>query len=263
MELQRYLSLKIDMALGKLVLIGGAEDRTNRKTILKKVAQLSDGRIGILTTALEEDPLEAYETYKKLFSKMGLECCPLDIRSRNEANEARAVSILDDIDTIFVTGGDQLKLSKILLKTKFFDKLISLINNKNINYCGTSAGAMIASNPIIYDNVRYDKGFGLINNIIVDTHFNERDRLKRIVQALLENRMSRGIGLDENSAILIDVDNAEVIGSRDVTFINIDNLFTNNMNEIGVDELMMGDGINKNIGNKGYKFDLKEWKVIK
>ena len=67
----------------------------------------------------------------------------------------------------------------------------------------------------------------------------------------------------ENSALLIDGDNAEVIGNREVTFINIDNLYTNNMNEIGVDELIMGDGINKNIGTKGFKFELKEWKVIK
>ena len=248
---------------GKLILIGGAEDRTNKKIILKKVVELSDGKIGILTTALEDDPIDAYDTYKKLFSKMGLECYPLDIRSRSEANEARNVSILDDIDTVFVTGGDQLILSKVLLKTKFFDKLISKINNKELNYCGTSAGAMIASDPIIYDNVRYDKGFGLLTNIIIDTHFNERDRLKRLVQALLENRISRGIGLNENSALLIDGDNAEVIGNREVTFINIDNLYTNNMNEIGVDELIMGDGINKNIGTKGFKFELKEWKVIK
>jgi cyanophycinase len=170
---------------------------------------------------------------------------------------------LEEIDTIFFTGGDQLRLSKLLLKTKFFEKLIGQINLKKINFCGTSAGAMIVPDIIIYDEVKCDKGFGLLSNIIVDTHFNERKRLKRVIEALLINKMARAIGLNENSALLIEDDIGEVIGSRDVSFININNLFTNNLNEMGVDELIVGDGVNIVTGRKGDKFDLKEWKIIK
>lgn len=220
---------------GFLILIGGAEDRKDNKLILKKLLSFGD-RIGVITSALSKDPFESYENYVSAFHEFGIKPIEIDIRTSSEANEDRHLDILDKIDTIYFTGGDQVRLSKILLGTKFLDKLRYKLRQKKINYAGTSAGAAIIGNKTIYDGdykpfikgaVSNCDGFGFLNDIIVDTHFLKRARVPRLIQGLILTNTNIGIGIGEDTGLIIDDGRCDVIGNGEVVFIDISKSLTN------------------------------------
>jgi len=220
---------------GFFILIGGAEDRKEDKLILKKVLSFGN-RIGVITSALSKDPFESYENYVNAFHEFGINPIEIDIRTSSEANENKNLDILDKIDTIYFTGGDQVRLSKVLVGSKFLDKLKYKIRHKTINYAGTSAGAAIVGNKTIYDGdyksfvkgvVSNCEGFGLLNNIIVDTHFLKRARVPRLVQGLISTSTNIGIGIGEDTGLIINDGRCDVIGNGEVVLIDISNSLTN------------------------------------
>lgn len=232
--------------LGKLIIIGGAVDKgsfteTNfdknasnnlnffETGILKRIINESkhkeNSRIEVITTA-SVIPKEIGPEYVKAFEYLNAK--DIDILTIERREQAAEKSILDRLkaaDIVMFTGGDQLRLTSILGGTPFHDILLDKYYNEEFIYAGTSAGAAAASNNMIYQGssseallkgeVKISSGLGLIDGVIIDTHFVQRGRIGRLFQAVVGNPRVLGIGLGEDTGLLITNNNKqmEAIGS--------------------------------------------------
>ena len=259
--------------MAKIILIGGAEDRKDKKETLRKIVDVcSGGTIGICTSALYDNPLELFDVYKDSFENIGVDkVVSFDIRSKDEVDIVENIKNLDLIDAIFFTGGDQVRLAEIFNHTNFLKKLKSKINSEQIVYCGSSAGSMIAAETMIYDgdykglvkgSVGSGQGFGIVKNVIVDTHFFKRARLERMAQVLLRGGENKGIGLTENSGIVIIENICEVVGKGCVAFVDASNIVTNIYESVSEGDKIPVIGLNITLLNSGDKFCLWNWSPI-
>lgn len=218
---------------GYLMPIGGAEDKVSQRLILRRFVELSGGslaRIVIIPTA-SVAPAELGVNYCEIFDQLGA-CATycLDIKNRREANDPTFVSVLQSATGIFMTGGDQVKLLSIIGGT-LTDSLIQQRYQLGATIAGTSAGASAMSRIMIAFGrsgatpsqrmVQLAPGLGLTENIIIDQHFRQRDRLGRLTTAIAFNPALLGVGIDEDTSLLIKPDQtAEVIGSGCVTIVD-------------------------------------------
>ncbi len=258
---------------GYLVLIGGAEDKIDKITILRKVMQLSrNGNIAVVPCATSQ-PLEAVRDYKDVFERIGAGSVEgLDIRCSADGDRDYYLDILEKSDTIFFTGGDQTRLVDSLYRTKVMDKIRERYGN-GATIAGTSAGAAAASDPMIYDGddegfnkyaVKHTKGLGFLRGITVDTHFLQRERIPRLSQFLSSGISSRALGINEDTAIVVSPDNRfEVIGSGTVTVMNAENMKYSSYDEVGKNEPVSVDGVEIGFLAEGTVFDIEEWRIEK
>jgi cyanophycinase len=220
--------------LGKLIIIGGAVDKGSftetdfdknaaknlnffETGILKRIIDESKhkelSRIEVVTTA-SKIPKEIGPEYVKAFSYLGANNVDvLDIVKREQASDPEILEQLKKADVVIFTGGDQLRLTSILGGTPFHDILLEKYHNENFIYAGTSAGAAAASNNMIYQGssseallkgeVKITSGLGLIDDVVIDTHFVQRGRIGRLFQAVVGNPKVLGIGLGEDTGLLI------------------------------------------------------------
>ena len=231
--------------LGKLIIIGGAVDKgsftetnldknaTNNlnffetgilKRILNESKHKENSRIEVITTA-SIIPREIGPEYVKAFEYLNAKNVDiLHIERREQAADEAVLARLKAADIVMFTGGDQLRLSSILGGTRFHDMLLYKYHNEEFIYAGTSAGAAAASNNMIYQGssseallkgeVKISSGLGLIDGVIIDTHFVQRGRIGRLFQAVVGNPRVLGIGLGEDTGLLITNNkNMEAIGS--------------------------------------------------
>jgi cyanophycinase len=217
---------------GKLIIIGGAVDTGSftekqfnvpnninffEHGILKRILTESklqeNSRIEILPTA-SRHPIEVGDEYIKAFKSLNANNVGvLNIQQRSDASDPVFVKRLQDADTLIITGGDQLRLTTILAGTDFHDLLLDKYRTQNMLIAGTSAGAMAASNNMIYQGsskealykgeVKITGGLSLIDEVIIDTHFVQRGRIGRLCQAVVSNPSMLGIGLGEDTGLLI------------------------------------------------------------
>lgn len=216
---------------GQLVIIGGAEDRAGGAVILRRFRDLCGGenaRIAVLGTATRI-PIEVGYDYAKAFRAIGVEeVVFLPLASRYEANAAHTIKILEGVDGVFFTGGDQQRISAIVggsrvgawLHQKFKQGLV---------IAGTSAGAAMMSNTMILgysDTMRSTSavalgpGLGFLPGVVIDMHFSERRRLPRLLAAVARFPHDLGIGIDEDTALIVNGNRFEVIGAGAVTVID-------------------------------------------
>jgi cyanophycinase len=231
--------------LGKLIIIGGAVDKgsftetdldknaTNNlnffeagilKRILNESKHKEKSRIEVITTA-SVIPREIGPEYVKAFEYLNAKNVDiLHIERREQAADPEVLARLQAADIVMFTGGDQLRLSSILGGTPFHDMLLDKYHNEEFIYAGTSAGAAAASNNMIYQGssseallkgeVKISSGLGLIDGVIIDTHFVQRGRIGRLFQAVVGNPRVLGIGLGEDTGLLITNNKEmEAIGS--------------------------------------------------
>jgi len=224
---------------GPVLPIGGAEDKGRGSEILERfVALAGDGsaRIAIVPTASEEAE-EAGERYVGVFRELGVaEADWLRIGQRTDANGEEAIRLLNEATGIYITGGDQARLVALLTGTLAMET-IRLRNAEGVIVAGTSAGASIlpahlmsGDNPLPHDSndaaarkgmVELVAGFGLLQDLIVDQHFSQRGRMGRLMAAYAANPGLLGVGLDEDTAVLITQDGVlEVLGSSMVTMVD-------------------------------------------
>lgn len=258
--------------MSKIILIGGAEDRKDDKYILRKIVELSKNKkIGICSSALKENPLESYYSYKEAFNQLGVDSIKIDIRDKEEADYRENIELLETLDTIFFTGGDQVVLYDVFNGSKFLKILKEKIKKGKINYCGTSAGSMIAAETMIYDgdykgltkgSLNHSEGFGIVKDVLIDTHFLHRIRMERICQGLLSGLSIKGIGLPEDGGIIIDGDVCEIIGENRVTFVDSSNVKNNIYDKLKEGEKIPVVDLKVCLLNDGDKFSLKNWAPI-
>lgn len=199
---------------GYLALIGGAEEKKNGMLVLKTLVKiLKIKKMAIIPTATDY-PVALSEEYSKIFKKLNVKDIEIfDIRKSKDSD--LYINFLNKIDSVFFTGGDQLRLVNALENTEFLHKLKERFFN-GLNVIGTSAGSAVVSKKMIYET-SFKKGFGFID-ITIDTHFSSRDRTERLL------KFDKGIGIDEDTAIILKDNIFEVIGNGKVTIIRNDDI---------------------------------------
>ncbi len=220
------------MNTGLLMPIGGAETKTGQRVILSRFIELcgsSPARIVVIPAA-SGYATEMGQLYCRMFSELGarnVEC--LHLTERRQANDPVLASMLKDADGIFLTGGDQLKLMSLIGGTELSYALHEC-HNRGVPIAGTSAGASAMSRQMIAFGrsgsrpsqrmVQLTSGLGL-SSFIIDQHFTQRVRLGRLLTAVALNPGMIGIGLDEDTALVIPSSGpCEVIGSGTVTIVD-------------------------------------------
>ncbi|WLD91646.1 cyanophycinase [Alkalihalobacillus sp. AL-G] len=252
--------------VGKLMIIGGHEDKKGEKQILKAFAMLCDfKKIGILTTA-SNVPDEVFADYKNVFETIGVqEVIHFKIESKNDTDHY--IHHLDQISGLFISGGDQRQLADILLESTILE-LIKEKRKTGLMIGGTSAGATIMGKKMILESkeendqvneLTIGDGFGFVENLIIDQHFSQRGRFGRLVYEVGLTAEMIGIGIDENTAIICDENQLSVVGSnvvaimdgRDLDFI----VKKDEQNEMTI------SGIKLHLLSSAYKYSLSTGKV--
>ncbi|MBL7682966.1 MAG: cyanophycinase [Flavipsychrobacter sp.] len=271
---------------GILVSVGGAEDKgtdlekgiveRNRLNffeigILKNVVSLTgvkDPIVEVVTTA-SSIPDEVAENYVDAFSKLGCKKIGhLRIRHREDAAKAEYIERLKACDCIMFSGGNQLRLSSIFGGTQFLDILRQRLQNEHFVVGGTSAGAMAMSNTMIYEGsadkahlkgeVKITTGLGFLQNVIIDSHFDKRGRFNRLAQAVAANPGAIGIGLGEDTGVVVTEGHTlKAIGSGSVVIIDGKNIEYNNIADIRTGEPISVENIMVHIMSSGDIYNLQ------
>ncbi len=258
---------------GHLIIIGGAEDRTGEKVVLSNVVKYTSAKSICVIPSASGYPVGLGEDYFYAFSQLGVpEVHILDLRTPEDCSREEHLLKLKKCDLVFMTGGDQVRLFNVIGNTPVQLVIKDRFLNEGMSVAGTSAGAAIVSNPMIYDGnqlglykgrVHFSEGIGLLENVTVDTHFVARGRLGRLTQFLCTGISSLGIGLGENTGLFIKPDlTADVIGTGMVSLVNTGNLTYNNYHSISEDMPISIQGIEAGFLQDGTSFDLKTWKII-
>ncbi|GAC1588982.1 MAG: cyanophycinase [Ginsengibacter sp.] len=247
---------------GKLIAIGGAEDKgvvlvkgevvKNNLNffelgILRRIVEEAGGpdkRMEVITTA-SMNPYEVGENYLNAFGKIGCTNIGLlQIRNRADAMNQDFIERVKTCDAVMFSGGNQLRLSATFGGTEVLQVCLSrYFNESNFVVAGTSAGAMAMSNTIIYEGnatkahlkgeVKMTTGLGFMDDVIFDSHFEKRGRFGRLAQAIASNPSCIGIGLGEDTGMLITEGNKmEAIGSGLVIIIDGHEIRHNNIADI-------------------------------
>ncbi len=256
------------MTRGFIVPIGGGIDKVNDPAILRRFAGLCGGknaRVVILPTASGDRGTGA--SYEELFLELGVRrAVVLPVETRVDCAREEWLKLVEEADGVFLTGGNQLRLSTTLGGTRL-SSLLRERNGQGLHVAGTSAGAAFLSEHMIaYGDegatprrrmVTLAPGLGLTNQIIIDQHFRQRDRLGRLLTALAFNPFAFGIGLDEDTAIFIGPDDCfEVEGSGGVTVVDPHDVEFSSMDAIRENEPVSLIGVQLHILVRGARYDL-------
>lgn len=210
---------------GTLIIIGGHEDKEGEKKVLKAIAEKAgNGKLVVATVATDE-PEESWEEYRGIFKELGVKRLGhLDVNTREDALSEECRKVLDDATVVFFTGGDQLRITSQLGDSHSYRRIQEIFYNGG-TIAGTSAGASVMSETMLISGpgdeshkvesmIRMAPGLGLIQDVVIDQHFAERGRLGRLLAAVAQNPRNLGIGIDEDTAIVVhNGDDFEVLGS--------------------------------------------------
>jgi cyanophycinase len=278
---------------GKLMAIGGAEDKGTDSDkgellrlsnlnfielgILQRIVQESGGtssRIEVITTA-SMIPYEVGENYMDAFGKLG--CTDVDvmhIRNRADAMNGEYLERIRTCNTVMMSGGNQLRLSSTFGGTEFLRIVLDRYqNDAGFLVAGTSAGAMAMSNTMIYEGnaakahlkgeVKITTGLGFMDDVIFDSHFEKRGRFGRLAQAVATNPSCIGIGLGEDTGMLVTAGNKmEAIGSGCVIIIDGHDISFTNIADIPDGNPYSIENLKVNICEKGNGYLVTERKFL-
>ena len=261
------------MKKGYLFLIGGAEDRKGDKRVLRHlVDQTHPTNIIIIPTA-SEYPQDVYRSYADAFRDLGIkEIEYLDIRYRDEVDREKNFEAIERADLIYFGGGDQVKLVATLNRTRLFDRIRKRLKSGDLHIAGTSAGAAAAGNPILYNgdrrglkkgSINFSEGFGFIDGVAIDTHFSARRRLARLCQLLVSGHCRKGIGLDEDTGIMIHPNlHFTVIGSGVVTIVSSTHVSGSNYRAVANGENLRFNNMHVGFLPAGTRFSIRKWSIL-
>jgi cyanophycinase len=252
---------------GYIIPIGGAEGKKRKPAILSRFVELcgsEDARIMVIPTASLLN--ETGPQYKELFIEMGAESMCVPIENRDECFKEETLRVLEGATGIFITGGNQLRLSTILGGTPVARRIRSL-NAGGVHVAGTSAGAAIVSEHMIAggrsgsspreSGVELAPGLGLTNRVIIDQHFNQRQRMGRLLAALSFNPFACGLGIDENTAGFIAPDGRmEVVGRGTITVVDPSDLRHSSMSYVRRAEAVTLIGLKLHVLAEGAHFNI-------
>ncbi|HSB92415.1 MAG TPA: cyanophycinase [Flavitalea sp.] len=275
---------------GFLVAVGGAEDKGVdqnlrsaksvdffKEGILRNIAELaskkSDPKIELVTTA-SSIPDEVAQQYKKAFAQLdGIECGHMKIRTREEAENKKMLDRLEKCNCILLSGGSQLKLCSILGGTTFLSVMRERYTDEHFVIAGTSAGAAAMSNTMISGGeeskaylkgkVDLSLGLGFLQEVIIDSHFDARGRFGRLVQAIAAQPGAVGIGLDEDTGVIVEKGNKlKAIGASSVVIVDGSSISYNNIVDIKDGTPLSVANLQVNILRSGDVFEISNRQFI-
>ena len=253
---------------GHVVPIGGAEDKLLERDILRRFLELAGGRKArlVVVPVASIDP-ETPDRYRRVFSDLGArEVVICNPQTRRDADGCEA--LFEGCTGVFLTGGDQLRLSTILGGT-VVAREIRRVNAAGVPVAGTSAGAAFLSEHMIAfghegatpraGQATLAAGLGLTNRVMIDQHFRQRDRMGRLLSALAYNPFAIGLGVDEDTAAFIGPDDVmEVVGSGGITVLDAAGLEHSGMATTLEGRPVEMIGVRLHVLVNGSKFDFKQ-----
>ncbi|KMT22823.1 cyanophycinase [Clostridium cylindrosporum] len=258
------------MEKGYLIIIGGAEDKEKECEILKEVVRIYKTKEGplVILTAATDYPREVGDNYTSVFKSLGVDNIKVvDIQERDMASNKCNIDIINEAGCIFFTGGDQIKITSLIGGTPFYEALRSAYLDGCL-IVGTSAGASCLSPTMIVAGdddssprkctIKMSPGLDIIRGVIIDQHFAQRGRIGRLLAAVAQNPEILGIGIDENTAIVIEgEDYFRVIGEGAVTVVDGNYISHTNVSELTQDEILAITDVHLHILPRGYSYGLK------
>ena len=259
---------------GYLIPIGGAEEKEVNPVILERFVELcggADANIVVIPTASRL--VDTGSLYVEVFDELGAGRADyIQLKTRADCERPSYLSRLDEATGIFITGGNQLRLSTILGVKQMAQKIRHL-NAHEVHVAGTSAGAAILPEHMIaggdsgptptLDKVMLSPGLGLINSIVIDQHFRERDRLGRLLTALAYNPYACGLGVDEDTAAFINPDGIfEVVGSGGITVVDPADVEYSSIAEVRKGEVVSLTNVRLHVLGSGARFDINSRRAI-
>jgi cyanophycinase len=259
------------MPSGSLMIIGGAEDKVRQRTILTEFVGAAGGeeaRIAVIATASSLGP-EVVEVYDALFRRLGAaEVVSVRPESREQAHDPDLLAELDKATGVFMTGGNQLKLSAVICGTPFGDALIDA-HQRGVVVAGTSAGASVQSSHMVAFGgpgstpkqrmTQVAAGLGLLESCVIDQHFDQRNRYGRLLMIVSESPSLLGIGVDEDTAAIVEEleghEILRVVGKGAVTIFDPARIVTNAY-EAKRSSPLLASGVVLHVLPHGSRFDL-------
>jgi cyanophycinase len=254
-------------APGPLVIIGGAEDREGDCVVLREFVRVAGGvnaNIAVMTAATGY-PEEVGETYNQAFKRLGAKVVNLvHTEHRDDSEDEYNLRYAQEATGFFFTGGDQSRIVDFIKNTTL-DQIIHTRHSQGAVVGGTSAGAAMmpdqmilggdsVSNPRV-NSVELGPGMGFLPGVIVDQHFAQRGRLGRLLAALVLEPAMLGLGIDEDTGIIVRGDEFEVVGSGAVTVADESSVTYNNLDGLLKDEPIALCDIKLHILPHSYRFN--------
>ncbi|MEP7265399.1 MAG: cyanophycinase [Bacteroidota bacterium] len=277
---------------GKLIAIGGNEDKGTEaepnfeqknnlnffemqilSRIVHELQHQKESRIEVITSA-SSIPAEVGENYDHAFHKLGCNNVGmLHIKNRDDAQKPEYIERIKNCDGVMITGGNQLRLSTIFGGTQFLRTLHERLENEAFLIAGTSAGAMAMSNTMIYQGssagalikgeVKITTGLAFIKDVIIDSHFDKRGRFGRLAQSVASNPSCIGIGLGEDTGVIITENNhLELIGSGLVVIVDGHDIHHSNIADLAEGSPISIENLIVHVMTRGNAYDLRLRKFI-
>lgn len=252
---------------GPLVVIGGHEDKEGERVILKEVARRLDGGPLVLATVASHKPEGYLESYKEAFAPLGVtDIQELYVETREQADSEELVGLLDGAAGVFFSGGDQLRLASMLGHTAVETKVRAL-HAAGALLAGTSAGAAMMGGTMLVrgsgsathriGDLQMGAGLGFLPGAIVDQHFAERGRIGRLLGAVAFNPRLLGIGVDEDTALVVEGQTFRVIGSGGVYVADGSGATHTNIASQKPERALSVHGVKLHLLSAGDSFDLE------
>jgi cyanophycinase len=261
---------------GVVVAVGGNEDKEHDLYVLRRMVSLIKKRsilIEVITTA-SEMPEETSKMYQRAFDKISNTTVQfMHIHTREQAETNQYIQRLKKCHIIFFTGGDQLRITSILGGTIFLKTILNKFYTEDCIVAGTSAGATAMSQTMIYDGessealvkgaVKITAGIGLIQNVVIDSHFIKRGRFSRLMEIITSNPGHIGIGLGEDTGIIIRKGCLlEAIGNGLVVVFNGKHIRYSNISSIDTGEAIAVENMHVHTLVDGYGYNLSSEKFL-
>lgn len=258
------------VAPGRIVAIGGAEDRTSDLEILRQVFALAPeghDEVAVIATA-SGIPDEVLPDYEAAFSRLGASRVHLlGIRDRQQAAEDDTVRLIEQSGVIFFTGGDQLRLTNVLGGSPVLSAIRERLEDGAV-VAGTSAGAAAMPGTMIYNGAAADAlrkgavnmtfGLGFVDGLIIDSHFLERGRFTRLMEVGASNPEYLGVGLGEDAGVIIHPNGIlEAIGPGHVILIDSRDLASSNIADLSMGEPVAVEHMVLHAMVSGHGFDVE------
>jgi cyanophycinase len=251
---------------GPLVIIGGHEDKEGDKVILSAIARRINGGKLVIATVASHQPDGYFEAYRKAFGELGLDnLVELYVAERCEAMRDEARVIFEDAAGIFFTGGDQLRISSQIGDTPI-ERLVRELHARGGLVAGTSAGAAAMSETMLVKGTSQEShrigdlhmapGLGFVPDVIIDQHFAERGRIGRLLGAVAQNPRVLGIGIDEDTAVVLERSRFRVIGAGAVYVVDGSRVTHSNIAEASPERTLSMHGVQLHVLSSGDWFDL-------
>lgn len=258
---------------GPVMVIGGAEDRFRDKVILGRFAEAARGADGLVVVISTASSLgeQASEAYRELFLGLGIgRVVGLNPEERTEADDQAAARRLAEATGVFLTGGNQSRLTQVVGGTRLGDAIANA-HDRGAVLAGTSAGASaMASHMVAFGRpgptpkhrmVHLSAGLGILPGLVIDQHFEQRGRIGRLLALVAQSPSLLGIGIDEDTCAVVVAGTLEVIGKGAVTIVDGRHVATDAYRGKGYKPLMVSGAILHSLPS-GYRFDLRGRRLI-